>query len=92
MPRTPVTRARITGMSCGGPAGRRLARVEERPHRRHLRRQDLDQEHVGPARRQLERELLQQVGLQRPDADDEEAADADGEQDDARLVARDARG
>ena len=88
LPRTPVTRARITGMSCGAPAAGRALRASRNARTRsHLRRQDLDQEHVGPARRQLERELLQQVGLQRADADDEEAADADGEQDDARLVA-----
>ena len=66
---------------------RGLARVDERAHRVDLGRQDLDQEHVGPARRQLERELLQEVGLQRADADHEEAADADREQDDAGLVA-----
>ena len=87
LPRTPVTRARITGNQPRRAGRRRLARVEERAHRVDLGRQDLDQEHVGPARRQLERELLQQVGLQRADADDEEAADADGEQDDAGLVA-----
>ena len=54
-PLTPVTRARITGMSCGGPTAWRLARVEKRPHRLDLRRQDLDQEHVGAARAELER-------------------------------------
>ncbi len=36
----------------------------------------------------LDREVAQQVGLQRLHAEDEEGAEADGEQDDARLVAR----
>ena len=36
----------------------------------------------------LHRELAQQARLQRSDADDEERAEADGEQDHARLVAR----
>ena len=42
----------------------------------------------GASLRHLNRELVEQARLQRPDADDEEGAEADGEQDDARLVAR----
>ena len=87
-PLTPVTRARSDRHQLRRPRPRRLARVEERSHSVDLRRQDLDQEHVGAARSELHRELLQQVRLQRADADDEEAPQADGEQDDARLVAR----
>ena len=67
---------------------RRLARRQKGAHRLHLRREDLDQEHVGAAAGQLERQLTQQVGLHRAHADDEEAAQTHREQDDARLVAR----
>ena len=63
-------------------------RVSRKARTGYLRRQDLDQEHVGPARRQLERELIEQGGLERADADDEEAPDPDGEQNHAGLVAR----
>ena len=48
---------------------------------------DVEQEHVGRIGRHLNRELLEQAGLQRPDADDEERAEADRQQDDPRLVA-----
>ena len=42
----------------------------------------------GASGRHLQRELAEQARLQRPHADDEEGAEADREQDHARLVAR----
>ena len=49
---------------------------------------DVHQEHVRARRRSISTEnSCEQARLQRPDADDEEGAEADGEQDDARLVA-----
>ena len=48
---------------------------------------NVDQEHVGRILADLHREVLQQIGLQRADAEDEEGAETDGEQDDARLIA-----
>ena len=86
-PLTPVTRARSTGISrdCAG-AVRRIG--EERAHAVDLLALDVHQEHVRRVLGDLHRELLEQARLQRPDADDEERAEADGEQDDPRLVAR----
>ena len=57
------------------------------PHALDLVALDVDQEHVGAAAIRAERELGDQVALQRADAEDEEAAEADREQDHARLVA-----
>ena len=85
-PSTPVTRARSTGISRDAPAPCAGSR-QERPHAVHLTALHVDQEHVGRVGRHLDRELAEQVRLQRSHADDEEGAEADGEQDDARLVA-----
>ena len=85
-PLTPVTRARSTGSSFHAPGA--VGRIaEERAHAVHLVALDVEQEHVGRFRVDLDRELLEQARLQRPHADDEERAEADGQQDDARLVA-----
>src|SRR5918993_4406069 len=51
-------------------------------------RPDLDQKHVRAARPELDRELLQEVRLQRAHTNDEEAAESDREKDDSRLVSR----
>ncbi len=67
-------------------AVRRIA--EKRAHAVGLALLDVEQEHVGRVGRHLHRELAEQARLQRPHADDEEGAEADGQQDDARLVAR----
>ena len=67
-------------------AVRRVA--QERAHAVGLLALHVDQEHVGRVRGGLDRELLEQARLQRSDADDEERAEPDGQQDDARLVAR----
>src|SRR5688572_23045522 len=48
---------------------------------------DVEQEHVGRFRIDVDRELGDQVFLQRPNADDEEAAEADREQYDPHLAA-----
>ena len=61
---------------------------EERPDAVGLLALDVEQKHVGRVFRDLDRKLRQQARLERPDADDEERAEADGEQDHARLVAR----
>ena len=47
----------------------------------------VEQEHVRRIGRHAHRKLVDQVLLQRADADDEEAAEADGEQHDAHLAA-----
>ena len=49
---------------------------------------DVDEEHVRAALLQRDGELLQEIRLQRPDADDEEAAQPDRQQNDACLIAR----
>jgi len=66
-------------------------RIEERPHLIDLIRKNLDQEHVSAARRQLERELVQEIRLKRTHANHEEASQSHGQQDDARLVPRTAK-
>ena len=80
-PLTPVTRARSTGMQPERPgAVRRIG--EERANAVDLVALDVHQEHVGRVgATTCDRELLEQARLQRPDADDEEGAEADGEQD-----------
>ena len=83
-----MTRARSTGMTRGGAASGRHPLGQEGAHLLDLVLLDVDQEHVGPALFELDRELVQQVGLQRADAEHEERAEPDGQQDDARLVAR----
>ena len=64
---------------------RRVA--QERAHAVRLPALDVEQEHVRRVGGRLDRELAEQARLQRSDADDEERAEPDGEQDDARLVA-----
>ena len=85
-PSTPTTRARSTGISWT-----RLApfagSARNARNAVHLAALHVEQEHVGRVGRRLHRELVEQARLQRPDADDEEGAEADGEQDHARLVA-----
>ena len=49
---------------------------------------DVHEKHVGSLFPDLHRELFEQAGLQRPDADDEKRAETDGQQDDARLISR----
>ena len=49
---------------------------------------DVEQKHVRRVLGDLDGKLTQQTRLQRPNADDEEASEADGQQNDARLVAR----
>ena len=84
---TPSTRARSTGISCDvAGAVRRVA--EERAHA--VRPAPAGcRAGTCPARPPptCTENSLEQARLQRPDADDEERAEADGEQDDARLVA-----
>ena len=85
-PRTPVTRARSTGSRRGAPpAGTRGPR--NAVSARGLILLDVDQEHVRRVGGQVERELPEQVRLHRAHADDEEAAQPDGKQHEARLVA-----
>ena len=62
-------------------------RGNRRFDRRDLIALNIEQEHVGRIRRHAHRELIDQVLLQRSDADDEEAAEADGEQHDSHLAA-----
>ena len=84
-PVTPVTRARSTGISRDWPAP--LPGIgQKRAHALDLFALDVDEEHVRRVLGNLHRELLEQARLQRADADDEERAEADREQDDARLV------
>ena len=56
-------------------------------HGVHLIRLDVQQEHVGGVGRHVHRELRNQVLLQRANADDEEAAQPHGQEDDANLAA-----
>ena len=83
---TPTTRARSTGISCDSPTpcagSRRNARTPS-AWPRWMSSRNMSGESAGD----LDRELAEQARLQRPDADDEERAEPDGEQDDARLVA-----
>ena len=82
----PTTRARSTGSSCASAPP--VARAgEERADALGLILLNVEQEHVGRVGRHLNRELVEQAGLQRSDPDDEERAEADGQQDDPRLVA-----
>ena len=62
-----------------------LASRDRVPHGVHLIGLDVEQEHVGSVGRQVHRELGDQVLLQRAHAEDEEAAQADGQQDDPHL-------
>ncbi len=61
---------------------------QERANAVRLAALDVQQEHVRRLFRDLNRELVEQRRLQRPDADDEKGAEADGQQDDARLIPR----
>src|SRR5207244_2433563 len=60
--------------------------AKKRPDGVSLRPLNVEQEHVRRIRRRLHRKLLEQARLQRSDADNEERAEADGEQDDACLI------
>ena len=91
-PCTPVTRARSTGIRRGGRAPASW-RAEKRANGLDLVRAGCPSGTCpGASGDRLHRELLEQVRLQRSDADDEEGAEADGQQHDARLVARTATG
>ena len=66
---------------------RLLPALEQRGHLRHLILLHVEQEHVGQIRRDVDAELGNEVLLKRAHPDDEEAAETDGEQHDARLTA-----
>ena len=63
------------------------AAVEERAKRIDLILLDVDQEHVGAVALRRDREVGEQIGLERADAEHEEAAQADRQHDHARLIA-----
>ena len=87
MPRTPVTRARSTGISVRRPALAAPGTLAASD----LILLDVDQEHVGTAALRCNEKLARRLDCERADAEHEEAAEADREQDHARLVAGAAR-
>ena len=70
-----------------GGATRSAGLVQEGRHLIALALLDVDEEHVGRFGPGLDGEVPEQVDLQRPDAQDEKGAEADGQQNDPRLIA-----
>ena len=84
LPCTPVTRARSTGSSRGDASD--FTDASTVAQRLRLILLHVDQEHVGRVRLQRDGEFARQVHLQQPHAEDEEHAEADGQQNHPGLM------